>query len=232
MTLLQIEFQEQLISRVDEYWEWITGDDDSFYVVDARRVGFNPELLLPRPVLAIPSANEDPLRETCVPFGEFQGMYNHNNSAVLIHDMAWGGLDSWQCTLFPSLGEQRQFEPRLMGAIRFFLRSHDGAPGGSLGTTGGMEPVWGGAARDKRQRVPKMDIPIDYWYDLDIFRDTAKVAPLLPADVRSPYLVDLGSCISFAVGWVALVHGLRATLANIQALNEVLANAPLRGFTP
>lgn len=231
MKQLQSEFQEQLASRVNAYWDWITGDDDSFYVVDARRVGFNPELLLPRPVLALPSAEEDPLRETCVPFDEFQGMYNHRNSAVLIHDLAWGGLESWQCTLFPSLGEQRQFEPRLMGGIRFNLSSPDEGLV-TLGTTGGMEPVWGGGAREKRQPVPQSDVPIDYRYDLDIFRDTAKVAPLLPADVKSPYLVELGSCISFAVGWVALVHGLRTALSNVKALNEVLATAPLRGFAP
>ena len=231
MTLLQREFQEQLISRVDAYWDWITQDDDSFYVVDARRVGFNPELLLPRPVLAVPRADQNILRQTCVPFDDFQGMSYHNNSAVLIHDMAWGSFDFWQCTLFPSLGEQTQFEPRLMGGIRFHLSPTNGGLA-ILGSTGAMEPVWGGAAREKRQRVPKMDVPIDYWYDLDIFRDTAKAAQLLPADLRSPYLVELGSCISFAVGWVALVHGLRATLSNVQALNEVLGNAPLRGFQP
>lgn len=228
MPQIKTEFRQQLRARIDAYWDWIA-QDDGFYTVDARRRGFNPDLLLPRPALAVPTPDTHVLVETCVPFDEYDGMYNHFNSAVLIHDMAWGGLESWQCTLFPSLGEQTQFEPRLMGGVRFYLTSADDRMK-SLGTTGAMEPVWGGAARNNRQQVSTMDVPKDYWYDLDMFRDSASIAGLLPPDVRSPYLVELGSCISFAVGWVALVHGLRATLKNIAALNEVLRDAPLRGF--
>jgi hypothetical protein len=184
-----------------------------------RRVGLEPDLRLPRPVLREPSPSEGDWQPS-VPFDEYHVNYWPDCTAILLTHVSWGSLGEDRVSFFPSMGEMEQFKSGLMGSVSFLL-------GGTspesefvqVGTVGAYRPIW-----------QTSETPGEYLFEYESVQEEA-VARALPPELRSPFLLDLASEVSFALGWVSLVHGLRSVFEGWQDLNLVLARTRLRGFS-
>lgn len=233
-------------SRFGSSYDWDDPAEGAFFLW--RREGFDPNLLLPRPQLTSPDPAANSWR-TCVAFDEQSIEYWFAMStAVLFAGLNWGSLSD--ARLMPSLGGTGQGESGLMGAFRVCLpssrampkRLHDGRVITSsmweVVTVGDAEPVWDQCSfMASRTPAPQLLVPSYYWDDFyqgqESFPSRREcLGALLPDDVRSPFLMGVGSAISYSVGWLALVHGLKTVVDNWQEVNAVLASAPLVGFVP
>jgi len=102
----------------------------------------------------------------------------------------------------------------------------------------GTEPIWEETAGlAHRRSATKDETPRTYQDDVRSgehgfsSRDELLIF-LLPDDLRSPYLLPLGSVVSYSLGWVALTYGLKALVDGWEGINEALSTVPLQGFTP
>lgn len=224
MPQLSEEFATKLKERVEEYWAYVAQCDFDHASVRWKDYGLDPQLPLPRPQLG---AMEDDEWRFSIPFDshDVDHWYRHS-TAILVAPMMWGGLGT--CFLHPSMGETQQFASGLMGGITMYV----GSEYLTTGTPGGIEPVWVDSGTPWEAWRAPSDFELGLRYSSHDFHTPADqgVAVRLPQDVKSPFTIDLGSCISYALGWVALVHGLRAVADNIPELNACLEATPLRGF--
>lgn len=183
-----------------------------------HRLGLDPALKLPRPVLreASPTGVD---WQPSVPFDEYDVNYWPDCTAILVTQASWGSLQDDRVTFFPSMGEMEQFKSGLMGSVSLLLPEiRPGSRMVQVGTVGAYRPIW-----------ETSETPREYSFEYQSVEEEA-VARALPPELRSPFLLDLASEISFALGWVTLVHGLRSVFLGWQDLNFVLASTRLRGF--
>jgi len=184
-----------------------------------QRLGLDPDLNLPRPVLreASPTGVD---WQPSVPFDDYDVNYWSDCTAILVTTASWGSLDGDRVSFFPSMGEMEQFKSGLMGSVSLLLpETRPGSRMVQVGTVGAYRPIW-----------EETETPRHYSFQYESVFEEA-VARALPPELRSPFLLDLAIEISFALGWVTLVHGLRSVFQGWQDLNSVLASTRLRGFT-
>lgn len=214
------DFEGALKERFNEFWSlhdsW--GGIPSERAGAMRRLGLEPDLQLPRPVLRASSPSGVDWQPS-VAFDEYDVNYWPDCTAILVTHVSWGSLGDDRVSFFPSMGEMEQFKSGLMGSASFLL----GGTGPEsqfvqVGTVGAYLPIWFGS-----------ETPSEYSFEYESVEEEA-VARSLPPELRSPFLLDLASEVSFALGWVTLVHGLRSVFRGWQDLNLVLASTKLRGF--
>ena len=214
------DFEKALEKQVSDFWslhdDW--GGISPEHASAMHRLGLDPDLKLPRPVLREPSPSGGHW-EPSVPFDEYDVAYWPDCTAILVSRANWGSLEDGRVTFFPSMGEMEQFKSGLMGSVSLLL----GGIGPEsrfvkVGTVGAYRPIW-----------ETSETPSEYSFEYQSVEEEA-VARSLPPELRSPFLLDLASEISFALGWVSLVHGLRSVFQGWQDLNFVLASTRLRGF--
>lgn len=218
-----------------------------------KKAGWNPDLELPRPSLVNP--REDTDFRSSVAFDGFDTDYWFSSStAVFFSTMTWGSLgpDFPSVTMMPSLGQSQQHASGLMGAWRLWLE--DPRPQPSQSSVPGMKhrwrvvslgwdmygtyPIWENLHWGDAAPPPgRHGIPFSYQDDVASgdhgFADSDEMlAFLLPEDLRSPYLLPLGSVVSYSLGWLALTYGLTVIVNEWQGINEVLASVTLQGFAP
>lgn len=239
---------EYVSDRFGATYDFDDSKEGAFFIW--RREGFDPTLLLPRPRILDPNARDTSWR-SCVAFDEHTTEYWFSDSTALFFAYAkWGSLPELGCQLFPSLGESEQSASGLMGAARLVLESPRKAlkkrfDGSDLETTrwevvsvGRGLPIWDRMShRMGTWPAPPEEVPLTYVDDFSVQQTEWAsrrecLGALLPDDLRSPFALDLISQISYALGWFALVNGLRAFVDHWQEINEVLATTPLQGFQP
>ena len=213
------DFEKALKKRFSEYWSL----HDDFGGISPEqasamhRLGLDPDLKLPRPVLTEPSPSNGNWRPS-VPFDEYNVDYWPDCTAILVAEASWGSLEDGWVSFFPSMGEMEQFKSGLMGSVSLLLPEiRPGSRMVEVGTVGAYRPIW------------ETETPRYYSFQYESVLEEA-VASALPPELRSPFLLDLASEISFALGWVTLVRGLRSVFQGWQDLNFVLASTRLRGF--
>lgn len=214
------DFEKALKKQIGDFWslheDWGGVAPDK--AIELHRLGLDPDLELPRPILRDPSLGDGDWKPS-VPFDDYDVNAWPDCTAILVARVSWGSLGDDRVAFFPSMGEMEQFKSGLMGSVSFLL-------GGEspefrfvqVGTVGAYRPIWGTS-----------DAPTEYSFEYESVEEE-EVARSLPPELRSPFLLALATEISFALGWVSLVHGLRSVFKGWQDLNSVLASAKLRGF--
>ena len=214
------DFEKALKKRFNDFWSL----HDDFGGISPEqasamhRLGLDPALKLPRPVLREPGLHGGDWQPS-VPFDEYDVNYWPDCTAILVTQASWGSLEDDRVTFFPSMGEMEQFKSGLMGSVSLLLpETRPGSRMVQVGTVGAYRPIW------------ETEAPRYYSFEYESVFEEA-VARALPPDLRSPFLLDLAIEISFALGWLTLVHGLRSVFQGWQDLNSVLASTRLRGFS-
>lgn len=257
-TILQERIERYWLEWEENDWEYESERFGASYESDDtreaafliwRREGFDPTLLLPRPRLLDPNGRDTRWR-SCVGFDDHTTEYWFADSTAIFFAYAkWGSLPDLACRLYPSLGESEQGASGLMGAVRLTLESPKKAlktvAGRTVETTlwdvvsvGTGVPIWEGTSQSRGiWPAPLESVPLsyvdDFWVPQSEWASRREcLGALLPGDLRSPFALDLITHVSYALGWFALVHGLRALVDGWQDINEVLASTPLQGFQP
>jgi len=238
---------EYVNERLRGSFEFDDGKEGAFSIW--RQEGFEPTLLLPRPQILDPNSHDTSWR-SCVGFDEHMTTYWFSDSTAIFFLYAkWGSLPDLACEIFPSLGEAEQHASGLMGAVSLSLESPKMAlkrlDGQVVETTrwkivsvGRGDPIWDrmshmtGTWPAPAELVPSRYVDVFYVPQPEWSSRQECLGALLPPDLRSPFALDLLSHISYALGWFALVHGLRKLVDEWQEVNDVLASTPLRGFQP
>lgn len=231
------QFYVELRSRLQDA-QFIDNYDDET-VESWRRVGLNPELKLPRLQLTDPDPARNSWR-TCVAFDDQPVDHWFTESqAIFVANVEWGSIETDCLSFLPSLGNTVSGEEGLLGVFTALLSTSDLATSGirASGRTGHFiaidgHPIWESTAHRLRREV---NIPLNYdetfLSDPDVIRDRyAGLAACLPADLKSPFFLRIGSAISASLGWLSLVYGLKFVVDHWQEINHVLANADLPGF--
>lgn len=213
------DFERVLQERLSDFWslhdDW--GGISPEQASALHRLGLDPDLKLPRPVLREASPAEADWQPS-VPFDEYDVNYWPDCTAILVSRASWGSLEDDRVTFFPSMGEMEQFKSGLMGSVSLLLgEMRPESRMVQVGTVGAYRPIW------------ESQTPSEYSFQYESVEEES-VARALPPELRSPFLLDLASEISFTLGWVSLVHGLRSVFQGWQDLNLVLASTRLRGF--
>jgi hypothetical protein len=229
--------------------DWDDSKEGAIYLWG--QAGWKPELLLPRPVLRNPRT-DDGFRSS-VAFDGFTTDYWFSfSTAIFFGTVDWGTWSNENVTVMPSLGQTSQYASGLLGAFRIGLtdprphlyRTIDGESFPQVWVyvdegwdPAGTMPIWDLVARTAHNRAPtKNEIPSYYQSNFELsdhgFNDLDDfLVAVLPEDLRSPHAMPLMSAVSYSLGWLALTYGLKVLVDECQGINDVLASAPLEGFT-
>lgn len=229
-------------------WDWDDPKEGAHFLW--RKAGWDPDLQLPRPQLHNP--REDDRFRSSVAFDDLETTYWFSSStAVFFATMDWGSLQSGNLIIMPSLGQTQQHASGLMGAFK--LELEDPRPHMTQTWQGmthrtrhsyvdmgwdlyGSHPIWEEIVRLNHGRGATQD-EVPWYYRSDVTKGDEGFADvdefllfLLPDDLKSPYMRNIASVLSYSLGWLALTYGLRTLVNEWEGVNEVLATAPLQGF--
>lgn len=196
-------------SEENEYW----GDVDSF------------NLEAPFQLPTIQQPNESEWRFS-VPFDAWNVDYWYSDSTALFFGkLEFASNSNIDVEICPSMGEGQQWETGLIGAgsilvpvkphKRKSVNGNDYESESLKVSFGGVDPIW---SRDKK------DLPYRYQddlKDLNLEWDQA-IAMKFPSGFNTPKVLWGCEAISYALGYCALVHGLKNMVNGINEFNSYL----------
>jgi hypothetical protein len=211
MSSIMEDFKNKVaeISEDNEYW----GDIDSF------------DLEAPFQLPTVQQPNESEWRFS-VPFDDWNVDYWYSDStAIFFGKLEFASNPNIDVEICPSMGEGQQWESGLIGAgsILVPVKAHKRKSiNGSVYESeslkvsfGGVDPIW-----SRQQR----ELPYNYRDDLkelNLEWDQA-IAMKFPTGFNTPKVIWGCEAISYALGYCALVYGLKSMVANIDQFNKYL----------
>ena len=206
---------EDFISKVEErtedneYW----GDIDSF------------DLEKPFALPLIEKPDDENWRFS-VDFDKWNTDYWFSESTALFFgQLKFPKNDDITIEVFPSMGETEQNNSGLMGFGKIYTKvkpfkvklARGGTSESDIATFvfGGVSPLW--------QRM-KNEVPYFYSDNLNSFglEWDQFISLKLPSGFNTPKIIWGSEAISYAMGYVALVHGLKQMVSNIPEFNKYL----------